>query len=80
MNVFFVTLDKRYQDKVAREGGTVARKVRRIGTPSKSRPPIGAPAWTVNENYTFSDGIIHLFNNIMVIASILITDDDNHIE
>jgi len=50
VNVFFVTLDKRYQDKVAREGGTVARKGGQIGTLSKSHPPIGAPAWTLTHS------------------------------
>ena len=44
---FISRLDKRYQMKVSREGGTVAKKVRKEGVPSTSGPPIGAPKWTV---------------------------------
>ena len=40
-------LDMRYQEKVSKEGGTVARKVRREGSPSTSLPPVDAPEWTV---------------------------------
>lgn len=48
LNTFLSTLDKRYEKKVSREGGTVARKARITGAPSTSSPPDGAPQWTVS--------------------------------
>ena len=56
VNTFFYTLDKRYQEKVSREGGTVAKKVRQVGSPSESCPPVGAPRWTIHEDYTLPNG------------------------
>ena len=47
LNKFMDRLDKRYQDKVSKEGGTVARKIRKQGAPSASFPPVDAPEWTV---------------------------------
>ena len=48
---FLATLDKRYTKKVSKAGGTVAKKVRVIGAPSKSSIPIGAPQWTINPSF-----------------------------
>ena len=41
-------LDIRYSKKVSTEGGTIARKMRKLGEPSKSLPPSDAPDWTVD--------------------------------
>ena len=40
-------IDKRYESKISREGGTMPRKERRMGLESTSVPPIGAPKWAV---------------------------------
>ena len=44
-------LDQRLSaKKVQPAGGLVAKKVRRIGHPSKTVPPAGAPSWAVRTN------------------------------
>ena len=43
------TLDSRYNEKTSREGGTVAKKVCKEGSPSSKAPPVDAPEWTVDE-------------------------------
>ena len=48
LNDFTRRLDIRYSKKVSTEGGTVARKMRKLGEPSKSFPPSDAPDWTVD--------------------------------
>ena len=48
LNEFIQELDRRYDEKVKKEGGTMPRKTRQSGPPSKSPPPLNAPAWTVN--------------------------------
>ena len=47
LNKLIDELDKRYESKVSREGGTMPRKERRMGLESTSVPPIGAPKWAV---------------------------------
>ena len=42
LNTFMQTLDSRYNEKTSREGGTVAKKVRKEGSPSNKRPPVDA--------------------------------------
>ena len=43
-----VELDKRYDAKVRKEGGAVmAKKKRKLGQPSSSKPPDDAPAWAI---------------------------------
>ncbi len=37
LNTFLSTLDKRYEKRVSKEGGTVARKIRILGAPFTSR-------------------------------------------
>lgn len=48
LNEFMCRLDERYSQKVSREGGTVAKKVRRNGAPSIRNPPKDAPEWTID--------------------------------
>ncbi len=51
MNNFLSTLDRRYQKKVTKVGGTVAKKVRVTGTPSSTPVPSGVPQWTIAPDY-----------------------------
>ena len=44
-------LDKRYEEKVKKEGVLVARKCRKIGCPASSGPPPNAPDWTLDPNW-----------------------------
>ena len=43
------TLDKRYSEKTSQEGGTVAKKVRKISAMLTKSPPVDAPQWTVSQ-------------------------------
>ena len=54
LNEFVRHLDERYNQKVLREGGTVAKKVRRNGAPSTKSPPKDAPEWTVDAGIVIS--------------------------
>ena len=51
LNAFLGTLDKRYENKVIKAGGTVARKVRVIGAPSSTPIPLGTPAWMIDADF-----------------------------
>ena len=44
---FMQVLDDRMRVKVPLSQGMVAKKVRRVGAPSKSLPPLDAPKWAV---------------------------------
>ena len=46
LNEFIAALDSR-QDKKPTLPGLVAKKVRRVGDPSPSAPPLDAPTWAV---------------------------------
>ena len=48
---FLEKLDKRYEEKVKKEGLLVARKTRKLGSASNSSPPTNAPEWTVNPEW-----------------------------
>ena len=48
---FVALLDQRYDAKVKKDGITMAKKVRKLGLPSKSYPPTGAPDWTVDKDW-----------------------------
>jgi hypothetical protein len=45
------TLDKRYEEKIRKEGILVARKPRKYGSPSNTFPPPDAPRWTVDQEW-----------------------------
>ena len=45
---FLALLDQRYEQKVHKEGGQMAKKNRKIGSLSTSSPPVDAPSWTVD--------------------------------
>ena len=47
---------------MAKEGGTVAKKIRRAGDVSKCHPPPEAPDWTLNKDYIFSDGMQQVYS------------------
>ena len=51
LNGFLSKLDRRYEHKVKKDGNTMAKKVRKIGTASDSPPPSGAPDWALNETW-----------------------------
>ena len=44
-------LDGRLARKESHPVGLVAKKVRKIGSPSQSLPPANAPSWAVNPEY-----------------------------
>lgn len=48
---FLSKLDERYDNKVKKDGTAMARKQRRMGCKSSSRPPEGAPRWTVDPEW-----------------------------
>ena len=50
-------LDERYNNKVKKDGTAMARKQRKIGAPSASRSPPGAPQWVVNPQWK---GVLHM--------------------
>lgn len=54
---FLSKLDARYNNKVKKDGTAMARKQRKIGAPSASRPPPGAPQWVVDPQWK---GVLHM--------------------
>ena len=54
---FLSKLDERYNNKVKKDGTTMATKQRKIGAPSASRPPPGAPQWVVDPQWK---GVLHM--------------------
>lgn len=54
---FLSKLDERYNNKVKKDGTAMARKQRKIGAPSASRPPPGAPQWVVDPQWK---GVLHM--------------------
>ena len=50
---FMQILDQRHEAKAKKDKGTMAKKVRRVGTPSCSQPPSDAPTWTVKHTGQF---------------------------
>ena len=49
LNDLIVDLDKRYEDRVTREGGTMPKKARICGQLSTTASPPNAPKWAVKE-------------------------------
>lgn len=49
---FMGKLDARYEEKIKKDGILVARKNRKVGSPSQSSPPSGAPGWTIDPKWT----------------------------
>ena len=39
------------EERLAHPVGLVAKKVRKIGSPSKSLPPVNAPVWAVDSHF-----------------------------
>ena len=54
---FLTILDKRYEDKVRKEGTFMARQLRHNGKPSTSEPPVDAPDWTVDPEWRNDPGV-----------------------
>ena len=54
---FLSTLDERYNNKVKKDGTAMARKQRKIGAPSVSRPPSDAPQWVIDQQWK---GVLHM--------------------
>lgn len=48
---FLASLDERYSQKVHKEGGLMAKKCRKTGSPASSLPPCDAPSWAVDPKY-----------------------------
>ena len=52
LDEFMAVLDQRLSAKKLQPAfGLVAKKVRRVGHPSKTVPPVGAPSWAVRANW-----------------------------
>ena len=51
LNEFMALLEERLGQKDPHPVGLVAKKVRKIGSPSKSLPPINAPVWAVDPHF-----------------------------
>ena len=54
---FLSTLGERYNNKVKKDGTAMARKQRKIGAPSVSRPPPDAPQWVIDQQWK---GVLHM--------------------
>ena len=62
LNTLIEELDKRYEEKVKRDGGTMPRKERKQGHASTSMPPVDAPKWAVITGQWYHDCFCILFN------------------
>ena len=51
LNEFMALLEERLAQKEPHPVGLVAKKVRKIGSPSKSLPPVNAPVWAVDSHF-----------------------------
>ena len=52
LDKFMAVLDQRLSARKLQPAvGIVAKKVRRVGDPSKTVPPVGAPSWAVRSNW-----------------------------
>lgn len=51
LDEFMSILDERLSKKETHPVGLVAKKVRKIGSPSTSVPPINTPGWAVDPEY-----------------------------
>ena len=70
LNEFMSRLDERYTQKVSREGGTVAKKVRRNGAPTRS-PPKDAADWTIDAGmYMYAECTDLLFTLISMLCRV----------
>jgi hypothetical protein len=58
-------LDGRLARKESHPVGLVAKKVRKIGSPSQSLPPANAPSWAVSPDY--GKGKIHANDSLCII-------------
>lgn len=47
LNDFMQILDQRHEAKAKKDKGMMAKKTRKVGSPSCAPPPSDAPAWTV---------------------------------
>ena len=61
LNDFMAMLDARLAQKGSHPVGLVAKKVRKVGSPYKSRPPVNAPVWSINPEYSNGECIIIQF-------------------
>ena len=61
LNDFMALLDVRLTQKEPHPVGLVAKKVRKVGLPSKSPPPINAPAWSIDPKYNNGECMITHF-------------------
>lgn len=55
LDEFMMVLEQRFSKKQKKAPlGLVAKKVRKIGSPSESPPPFGAPLWAVKKEFQVS--------------------------
>ena len=66
LNEFMALLDLRLAQKEPHPVGLVAKKVRKVGSPSKSSPPINAPVWSIDPKYINGECMIIRFAHIFV--------------
>ena len=73
-------LDERLARKESHPVGLVAKKVRKVGSPSLSLPPPYAPAWSVDPEYNQSEFICpmnSLCPKSFMLFGLLCTDSEN---
>lgn len=51
LNDFISRLDMRYDEKVKKDGVTIAKKSRKLGLISTCAPPPDAPDWTIDQEW-----------------------------
>ena len=64
LNEYIELLDKRFSEKNHREAGLVAKKIRKLGSPSTSEPPTDSPTWAIEKDGKIKF-TLHLLTNIL---------------
>ena len=73
LNDFMALLDARLAQKESHPVGLVAKKVRKVGSPSKSPPPTNAPVWSIDPKYNNGECMITQF----VLPTLMYHSSDN---
>lgn len=60
LNNWMQELDKRYKKRISGKGSTTPPRKRVTGAPAKSSPPVGAPKWSIDPEWT--DGMLFNYN------------------
>ena len=71
LDKYIENLDKHLEVLATKEPGNVAKKVRKVGEPSKSIPPLDTPAWTIRKTSHATPEGIHLFKHALALLEIV---------